>query len=88
MVYCDNIYGEHATSIKDAIFAVHKVTGFQARSRGGRWSWTLSPQVSSDEIMSREVELDCEIWTFFSLRVVPQQQYNGHCPCDSAQHGS
>ena len=22
-----------------------------------------------------------------SLRVVPQQQCNGHCPCDSAQHG-
>ena len=23
-----------------------------------------------------------------SLRVVPQQRCNGHCPCDSAQHGS
>ena len=69
MVYCDNIYGEHATAIKDAIFAVHKVTGFQARSRGGRWSWTLSPQVSSEEIMSREVELDCEIWTFFRFEL-------------------
>ena len=59
-------------------------TGFQARSRGGRWSWTLSPE----EIMSREVELGCESWiffNFFSLRVVPQQQCNRHCLCDSAQ---
>ena len=37
-------------------------TGFQARSRGGRWSWTLSPE----EIMSREVELGCESWTSFA----------------------
>ena len=31
-------------------------TGFQARSRGERWSWRLSPE----EITSREVELGCE----------------------------
>ena len=31
-------------------------TGFQARSRGGRGSWSLSPE----EITSREVELGCE----------------------------
>ena len=29
-------------------------TGFQVRSRAGRWSWTLTPE----EITSREVELD------------------------------
>ena len=54
--------------------------GFQARSRGGSWSWTLSPK----EIMSREVERGFESWTF-SLQVVPQQQCNGHCICDSVQ---
>ena len=37
-------------------------TGFQVRSRAGRWSWTLSPE----EIMSREVELGCESWTSFA----------------------
>ena len=41
----------------------------------------LDPQVSPEEIVSREVELGCESWTF-SLQVVPQQQCNGHCPCD------
>ena len=44
----------------------------------------LDPHVSPEEIMSREEELGCEIG-LLSLRVVPQQQYNGHC--DSAQHG-
>ena len=37
-------------------------TGFQARSRGGRWSWIFSPE----ETMSREVELGCESWTSFA----------------------
>ena len=32
------------------------------RSRGGRWSWTLSPE----EIMNREVEPGCESWTPFA----------------------
>ena len=41
----------------------------------------LDPQVSPEEIVSREVELGCESWTF-SLQVAPQQQCNGHCPCD------
>ena len=45
----------------------------------------LDPQVSPEEIMSREVELGTESWTSFAS-VVPQQQYYGHCPCDcSAQ---
>ena len=34
--------------------------------------------------MSREVERGFESWTF-SLQVVPQQQCNGHCICDSVQ---
>ena len=38
------------------------ITGFQARARGGRWSWTLSPE----EIVSREAELGCESWTSFA----------------------
>ena len=37
----------------------------QARSRGGRWCWTLS-QVSPEEIVSREVEPGCESWTIFA----------------------
>ena len=40
----------------------------------------LDLPVSPEEIMSREMELGCESWTF-SLRVVPQQQCNGHCLC-------
>ena len=53
----------------------------QARSRGGRWCWTLNlrdpgeikrrevvldPVVRPEEIMNREVELGCENWTFFA----------------------
>ena len=53
----------------------------QARSRGGRWCWTLNlqgpgeikrkemvldPEVSPEEIVSREVELGCESWAFFA----------------------
>ena len=34
--------------------------------------------------MSREVELGSKVG-LLSLRVVPQQQCNGHCLCDSAQ---
>ena len=55
----------------------------------GEISWReveLDVQVSLEEMMSREEELGCESWTF-SLWVIPQQQCNGHCPCDSAQHG-
>ena len=41
----------------------------------------LDLQVSPEEIMSREVKKA----GLLSLRVVPQQQCNGHCPCDSTQ---
>ena len=41
-------------------------TGIQARSRGGRWSWTHK-LAQTEEIMSREVELGCESWTSFAL---------------------
>ena len=42
----------------------------------------LDLQVSPEEIMSREVELAAKVG-LLSLRVVPQRQCNGHCPCDS-----
>ena len=48
----------------------------------------LDPQVSSEEIMSREVGLGSESWTSFLLQVVTQRRYNGHCLCDSATHSS
>ena len=48
----------------------------------------LDPQVSPEEIMSMEVGLGCESWISLLLQVVTQQQCNGHCPCDSAQHSS
>ena len=45
----------------------------------------LDLQVSPEEIMS----IGRWSWAakvgLLSLRVVPQQQCNGHCPCDSAQ---
>ena len=45
----------------------------------------LDPQVSPEEIMSREVGLGCGSWTSFAS-VVTQQLCYGHCPCDcSAQ---
>ena len=54
-------------------------TGFQVRSRAGRWSWTFSPE----EIMSREVEMGCESWTSFASSCSSTAVQ--HCPCDSAQ---
>ena len=42
----------------------------------------LDPQVSPEEIMSREVELGSESWTSFLLRVVNQQGCKVHCPGD------
>ena len=46
----------------------------------------LTPEVSPEEIMSREVKMGCESWTSFASGC-SSQQCNGHCPCDSAQHG-
>ena len=47
----------------------------------------LDPEESSEEIMSKEVELGSESWTSFAS-VVPQQQCYGHCLCDSVPHSS
>ena len=49
----------------------------------------LDPQVSPEEIMSREVELGSESWTSFASVVTQHQCYSyGHCPCESAPHSS
>ena len=55
-------------------------TGFQARSTGGRWSWTLklAQKISWVGRWSWAAKVG-----LLSLRVVPQQQCNGHCLCDS-----
>ena len=42
----------------------------------------LDPQVSPEEIMSREVELGSESWTSFLLEVVTQQRCKERCPGD------
>ena len=49
--------------------------------RGGRWSWTskLAHKRSSVGRWSWAAKVK-----LLSLRVVPQQLCNGHCPCDSA----
>ena len=47
----------------------------------------LDRQVSPEEIMSREVELDSGSLISFAS-VVAEQQCCGHCPCDSAPHSS
>ena len=61
---------------------VTKGSGFQVRSRGGRWSWTL-------KLAQKRSQAGRWSWAvkvgLFSLQAVPQQQCNGHCPCDSAQ---
>ena len=75
---------KHVMSTADV---THTITepGFQARSRGGKWSWTL---------MLAQKRSRAGRWSWaakvglLSLQAVPQQQCNGHCPCDSAQHGS
>ena len=47
----------------------------------------LDPQVSPEEIMSREVELDPQVSPeeIFRFGLFLKQQCNGHCPCDSVQ---
>ena len=65
-----------------------KLDNFAGPGETKRREVELDPQVSPEEIMSREVELGCESWTSFLLQVVTQQRCNGHCPCDSAQHSS
>ena len=56
-----------AIKTSDAQHQRSYLSGFQARSRGGRWSWTLSPE----EIMNREVELGCQKLDFFRFGLFP-----------------
>ena len=62
-----------------------KVPGEIKRSRDleeGRWSWTL-------KLAQKRSWVGRWSWVakvgLLSLRVVRQQQFNGHCPCDSVQ---
>ena len=64
-----------------------KLDNFAGPGETKRREVELDPQVSPEEIMSREVELGSESWTAFAS-VVTQQQCYGHCPCDSAPHSS
>ena len=57
----------------------------QARSRGGRWSWTLKRAQKRSRGGRRSWAQKVGL-SFAS--VVPQQLYYGHCPCDSAPHSS
>ena len=81
---------DQAHKIRPNVLAITMTTGYNTSYTGVPGEIKrreLDPQVSPEEIMSREVELGCESWTSFAS-VFPQQQRNGHCPCDSAQHGS
>ena len=57
----------------------------QARSRGGRWCWTLKRA----QERSREARWSWaqDVGLYFAS-VVPQQLCYGHCLCDSAPHSS
>ena len=55
------------------------------RSRGGRWSWTF--KLAQERSWAGRWNWAAKVG-LLSLQVVPQQQCNGYCPCDSAQHGS
>ena len=65
-----------------------KLDAFAGPGEIRRREVVLDPQVSSEEIKSREVELGSECWTSFASVVTTQQQCCGHCPCDSAPHSS
>ena len=47
----------------------------------------LDPQVSPEEIKSREVELGLKVGLLFASVVFQQRKY-GHCHCDSVPHSS
>ena len=55
------------------------MTGFQARSRSGRWSWTL--KLAQKRPCAGSWSWASEVG-LLSLQVVPRQQCNGHCLCD------
>ena len=62
-----------------------KLDAFAGPGETKRREVVLDPQVSPEEIKSREVELGSESWTSFAS-VVSQQRCYGHRLCDcSAQ---
>ena len=54
-------------------------TGIQARSRGGRWSWTL--KLAQKRSWAGRWSWAAKVG-LLSLQVVPEQLCNGHCLCD------
>ena len=70
--------------IKHQLIIIRPPSGFQARSRGGRWSWT--PKLAQKRSRAGRWSWAVKVG-LLSLRVVLQQQCNGHCLCDCpAQH--
>ena len=73
-----DVYDGQATACRQGPRRNRKIK----RSRGGRWSWTF-------ELAQKRSWVGRWSWAakvgLLSLRVVPQQQCNGHRPCDSAQ---
>ena len=67
------------------IYNTQRHARFQSPGEIKRREVVLDPQVSPEEIKSREVELGFEGWTSFSS-VVSQKRNCGHCLCDSVPH--
>ena len=63
------------------IYTVFKYPQTHLRSRGGRLSWTL--KLAQKRSWAGRWSWAAKVG-LLSLQVVPQQQCNGHCPCDSA----
>ena len=72
---------------REVSWTLTKLETFAGPGEIKRREMVLDPQVSPEEIKSREEVLGSESWTSFAA-VVSQQQCYGHCPCDSAPHSS
>ena len=71
----------------DSFALSKKLDTFAGSGEIKRREVVLDPQVSPEQVMSREVKLGSESWTSFAS-VVTQHQCYGHCPCDSPPHSS
>ena len=82
-----NVTGIHtnALQVQCGLYKCHESTGllqgFQARSRGGRWSRTL--KLAQKRSLAGRWSWAAKVGPFL-LQVVTQQRCNGHYPCDSA----
>ena len=72
---------------REVSWTLTKLETFAGPGEIKRREIVLDPQVSPEEIKSREDVLGSESWTSF-VSVVSQQQCYGHCPCDSAPHSN